>query len=150
MDLAKIRHATAGTFPKAGNPQFHKAIIDIMNNELHLCNIQELLHIFHACRTLTSNRIQSKIVAILLARKNEIVQDPELIANFFYTYANCRLSKKLRKNRTDIDTDKNEVVKIMESFYDSLMADGAGILKMSADGLVRFSLALNLLRVTDY
>lgn len=46
IEMAKIKYALNGTYPKIGSPVLHKAFIDILIPELHMCTITELLHLF--------------------------------------------------------------------------------------------------------
>ncbi len=72
LEFAKIRYATAGTLPKSGTPKMHKAMIDILKNELHLCTIDELLHLYHAFRLLSKDKIYTRIMNEIINRKKEI------------------------------------------------------------------------------
>ncbi|KRX01650.1 hypothetical protein PPERSA_03734 [Pseudocohnilembus persalinus] len=143
LEMAQIRYALAGNFPKIGTPTLHKAIQDIIQNELHLCTVTDLLHIMHAFRNLKNNKIYKKIVNEIINRKSEI-KTPNQLAEIIYTYASCRI-KTANRNKFRLENEELiEAQKLIEFFLENL---NASILKMDPPALVKLATAFAVLRL---
>lgn len=62
LELAKIRYALAGIYPKIGDFKVHRMIVDVIKQDLALSGFNELLHVFWSFRTLQKDKIQSVLV----------------------------------------------------------------------------------------
>lgn len=102
IEIAKLKFALGGSFPKAGSPKLHRALLDLAREDLNGMNASELLHTFHAFRLLAKDRIYTKIVDQFMKRGQTLVKgDPDAVANLLYTYANCRQKKHQRLVKRD-------------------------------------------------
>jgi len=149
LEIAKLRHAMAGTYPKAGSPKLHHAFIDIIIQDLPSCDVNELLYIYHAFRNLSNYKIHSKVYNELLARdlSKHFAADPDLVANVLYTYANCRIDKRDRKVFRETYEHFKEASNLIDRYFGALETS---IPKMSGDALIRLALALTILRLENY
>lgn len=57
IEMAQIKHALHGNYPKIGSAVLHKALLDIVSSELYMCSISELMHLLHAFRNVRKDRI---------------------------------------------------------------------------------------------
>ena len=71
LELAKIKFGMSGTKPKVGSLKTHKAILDLIKDEIKMYKIEEILYIYHAFRMETKNYIHSVIFEEILKRKEE-------------------------------------------------------------------------------
>lgn len=148
IELAKLRYGMAGTFPKAGSPRLHKALADLILEDLPTVGASELMHIYHAFRLMRTDKVHTKVLNQLLLRGMVLVKDqPDLLANIVYTYANCRIKKHQRRVLRDPKEEKIEANKILDYFFPELEV---AIPNMSTDALVRLTLTLMLARTKQY
>jgi len=116
--------------------------------DLNAASASELMHLFHAFRLLAKDRIYSKIVEQILTKgKVFIKNDPELLSNLLYTYANCRQKKHQRPKYRDPIGELRESHQLLETFLPEIEQS---IPVMSLDGLVRLSLTVMLMRTTVF
>jgi hypothetical protein len=148
IEVAKLKFALGGTFPKAGSPKIHRALLDLAREDLHGMNASELLHTFHAFRLLAKDRIYTKIVDQFLKKGKTLVKgDPDAVANLLYTYANCRQKKHQRLVKRDPIEELREANALLEQFLPEIEE---AIPNMSLDALTRLSLTMLIVRTKDF
>ena len=151
LEIAKIRYALAGIMPKIGSVPLHKACVDLCQQEIKQANIYDVQYLYTAFKNLNKNKVHKFFYNELISRKEEaaslVKQDPDLIANLIYTYANSRIAKRFRDLIRSTDEDVKEAEKYIDTFYDDLMAS---FNKMSLEATVRLSVAFTILRVENY
>ena len=148
IDIAKMKFALAGTFPKAGSPRLHKALLDIALQDVPTASASELMHLFHAFRLMNRPKIYNKIVEEFLSKGVVFAKnDPEIVANLIYTYANCKIKKHHRSKIRDPIEDVREGNQLLEYLLNDIEA---AIPKLSLDGLLRLSLGVMLIRTADF
>jgi len=148
IEIAKLKFALGGSFPKAGSPKLHRALLDLAREDLNGMNASELLHTFHAFRLLAKDRIYTKIVDQFMKRGQTLVKgDPDAVANLLYTYANCRQKKHQRL----VKRDPIEELREANALLDQLLPEiEEAIPKMSLEALTRLSITMLLVRTKDY
>jgi hypothetical protein len=103
-DLAKLRYALGGIFPVLGEARLHKQILDLVKQDLRLCNESELLHVLWSYRTLSKDKIQSEVVQEFKRRQKDLARayldekqpNKDFYGDLVYTYAACRLKEQFR------------------------------------------------------
>lgn len=150
-EIAKMHYAMVGIMPKIGSLVLHKACIDLIKQEIKTANIYDLFYIYTSYKMLSRDKLHTVLYKELLARKNEVVsmlgKDPDLIANLFYTYANCKIKKHNRNPFREKDEHIQEAQKLIDLYYDEIMKRTDEI---SLDALSRLSLSFTLLRLDGY
>ena len=151
MDIAKIHYSMAGTMPKTGSLPLHKACIDLVKQEIKQATIYDVLYLYTSYKILSKDKLHSIFYQELLKRKPEVIallkQDPDLIANLLYTYANSRIKKHNRKMIRTKDEHIEEAEKLIEAYYEDLLK---GFDKISIESVSRLSTAFMILRVESY
>ena len=150
LEVAKIRYALAGIMPKIGSPALHKACVDLIKQEIKQANVYDILYIYTSYK-MSAKKVHAFLYNELLNRKEEVCalakQDPDLIANIIYTYANSRIEKRNRKVMRSTNEHIKEAEKFVDNFYDELMA---GFDKVSLESAARLSIAFTILRLENY
>ena len=151
LEIAKIRYAMAGVMPKIGSPAFAKACIDMIKQEIKQANIYDILYIYTAYKNLTKDKLHSILYKELIERKSEVLslmkQDPDIIANILYTYANSRIKKFNRRLVREKDEHIKEAIKLIDLYLEELMKNFDNI---SLESVSRLALAFTVLRLDNY
>jgi len=70
MELAKIRYALCGNYPKRGGEKLHLKMNSLIMSELQLFSSNELLYVYHSFRLLHKPKIEIKLINEILSRKD--------------------------------------------------------------------------------
>lgn len=146
VELIKIRFATACTYPKVGNPLFHRKILDLVSQELHVLQISELLHAMYAFRHLKQDLILSKIMAEITSRKKQI-KSADMYGQTLYTFAISQIPEARNYQKKREMSNKQMAEKVVDTFLGDILN---AVAAMTAEGLVLMSLGLLLLRTESY
>lgn len=151
IELAKLKHALGGVYPKRGSLLFHNACLDIVRQEHIKADIYELMHLYHAFRLQPRDQLHSNMLKTIKERKDEILNllkiDQDVLANLFYTYANSRIKKQNRKKIRPHREEVLEAEELVNLFFDPLLHN---IKQMSPDGVIRFLLSMSLMRLDNH
>lgn len=71
--LAKVKFAFTLRTPKRGSPEFHKALLDLINEDLAIANIHEIMLIYTAFRGLNNDLIHTKLMKEI-AKQSETIK----------------------------------------------------------------------------